>query len=100
MNEADVQLKVALNGIALGSPRVGVSIDSVTFRGETIPVSTYDFNQIMTVKPEFKYSVLRGQIPESYWEVPAKTRMTLSAKPVSTDRSNPPSPPVGGRVGR
>jgi hypothetical protein len=89
MNEADIQLKVTLNGIALGSPRVGVSIDSVTFRGETIPVSTYDLNQMMTVKPENKYSVLRGQLPESFWELAPKTRMTLSTKR-GTDRPVPP----------
>jgi len=92
MNDVDVQLKFSLNGAVLSYPRVGVSIDSVTFRGQTIPVSTYDFNQVMSIKPELKYAVLRGQIPESNWEVPAKTRMTLSTK--QTGAASPSPQPV------
>jgi len=63
-----------------------VARSAVTFRGQDIPVAMYDLPQIMRVKPELAHTVVRGPVPDSYWELPAKTVMTFRAKPREADR--------------
>jgi hypothetical protein len=87
MDDVDVRLGLKLAGAMLAQPRLSVTVESVTFRGQDIPVAMYELPQIMRVKPELAHTVVRGPVPDSYWEVPAKTGMTFRAKPRDTDRA-------------
>jgi hypothetical protein len=49
--------------------RLPVTVDSATFRGQTIPLFTNDVNQMMTINPELNYSSLRRLPRESHWEI-------------------------------
>jgi hypothetical protein len=80
MNEVDVRLKLTQSGFVMSAPRVNATVESVTFRGQRIPVATYDLPQIMRVKPAQAYVNLRGGRPDSDWELPAKTGMTFRSK--------------------
>jgi hypothetical protein len=92
MNDVDVRLNLAVSGAVLSYPRLAVTVDSVSFRGQDIPAATYDLPQVMRVKPELAHSGGRGRIPDSWWELPAKTGMTFRSKQSSDARVNPSAP--------
>jgi hypothetical protein len=86
MDDVEVRLGLRLTGAMLAQPRLSVTVDSVTFRGQDLPVAMYELPQIMRVKPELAHTVVRGPVPDAYWELPAKTGMTFRAKPREADR--------------
>ena len=80
MNQVDVRLKLIVSGFVLAAPKLSVTVDSVTFHGQNISVATYDLPQVMRTKAGLAERGYRGQVPDSYWELPAKTRMTFRSR--------------------
>src|SRR5689334_653731 len=48
-NDVDIQLKFTLAGLVVGGPRLNATVASVSFRGQNIPVTTYDRSQFMSL---------------------------------------------------
>ncbi|HTK89324.1 MAG TPA: hypothetical protein VL948_03670 [Verrucomicrobiae bacterium] len=94
MNDVDVQLRLTVTGLVLSQPRLAATVDSVSFRGQDMTVATNDFPQIMRVKPEFAHTVVRGAIPDAWWELPANTAMIFRPREGSARAggSSAPSP--------
>ena len=100
MNDVDVRLKLTVSGLVLSQPRLAVSVDSVSFRGQDIPVATNDFPQIMRVKPELAHTVVRGTVPDAWWELPANTAMIFRPREDSARAGAGPAPsPANARGG-
>ncbi len=103
MNDVDVRLRLTVTGLVLSQPRLGATVDSVSFRGQDIAIATNDFPHIMRVKPQFAHTVVRGQIPDAWWELPANTAMIFIPREGSARAGGAPAPSpatVRGGAGR
>src|SRR5262249_7869030 len=82
VNDVDIRLKFTLAGLVVGAPRLNATLSSISFRGQNIAVATYDRSQFMTLNTQLAQQAqgrgYRGPTPDSFWEVPAKTAMTLT----------------------
>ncbi len=98
INDVDVRVKLTLAGLVLGAPRLNATVGSVFFRGQNIPVATYDRPQFMTLNTklaqQFRGTGGRGPTPDSYYELPANTAMTLTATNVRTSPDTNQATPV------
>ena len=67
----------------------------MTFRGQSIPVVTYDLPQFMRVKPELVYA--QSSWTGSGFELGAagKNRMTFRSRPSSAPNPTPPTGAIG-----
>ena len=92
MNDVDVRLRLTVNGLVLSQPRLAATVDSVSFRGQDMAIATNDFPQIMRVKPQFAHTVVRGAIPDAWWELPANTAMIFRPREGSERAGGPPAP--------
>ena len=108
MNDVDIRLKLTLAGLVLGGPRLNVTVGSVSFRGQNIPVATYDRSQFMQLNTKLAQAAQaaggRGPTPDSFYELPANTAMTLTTTNLSMGPGTSQSTPVAslppGPVGR
>jgi len=108
MNDVDIRLKLTLAGLVVGGPRLNATVDSVSFRGQNVPVATYDRSQFMQLNTKLAQAAQaaggRGPTPDAYWELPANTAMTLTTTNLSvgpgTNQATPTASLPPGPVGR
>jgi len=98
INDVEIRVKFTLAGLVVGAPRLNATVGSVSFRGQDIPVSTYDRSQFPTLNnklaQQFRGAGNRGPTPDSYWEVPANTAMTLTTTNLRTSPDTNQATPV------
>ena len=98
INDVEIRVKFTLAGLVVGAPRLNATVGSVSFRGQDIPVSTYDRSQFPTLNNKlaqrFRGAGNRGPTPDSYWEVPANTAMTLTTTNLRTSPDTNQATPV------
>ena len=98
MNDVYIRVKLTMAGLVVGAPRLNATVGSVSFRGQNIPVATYDRSQFMTLNNKLAQQLRatggRGPTPDSYWEVPANTAMTLTTTNLRTSPDTNQATPV------
>ena len=65
---ADVFLKVERVGVSLSRPLVSIKVDYLMVGEKKVPIPCSQVRLPLEVKPELAHTVIRGPIPDSYWE--------------------------------